>query len=87
MDGIRFERITLAEAIKSYTLDGAYRQRRENILGSVEAGKLADLIIISQNLFKAGPMQIGNTKVLMTMVSGKVVYQAPTANREPSGAN
>lgn len=81
------ERITLPEAIKSYTLDGAYRDRRENILGSIEVGKLADMIIISQNLFKTAPMQIGNTKVLATIVGGKVVYDAAAANGKPVGAN
>jgi hypothetical protein len=46
--------------------------------GSIEAGKLADLIILSQDLFKVDPDQIGNTKVLMTMVGGKVVYRDPS---------
>jgi predicted amidohydrolase YtcJ len=81
------ERITLPKAIEAYTLEGAYRDRRENILGSIEVGKLADMIMISQNLFKVAPMQIGNTRVLMTMVGGKVVYNAPAGAREPTGAN
>ena len=81
------ERITLPEAIKAYTLEGAYRDRREKILGSIEPGKLADMIIISQNLFKVAPMQIANTKVLTTMVGGKVVYEAPADTGEPAGAN
>lgn len=81
------ERITLAEAIKSYTLDGAYRDRREKILGSIEVGKLADMVIISQNLFKTAPMQIGNTKVLTTIVGGKVVYDAAAGNGDPGGSN
>ena len=81
------ERLTLADAIKSYTLDGAYRDRRENILGSVQVGKFADIIIISQNLFKTAPMQIGNTKVLTTIVGGKVVYDAAAGNGDPGGSN
>jgi predicted amidohydrolase YtcJ len=80
------ERITLPAAIKAYTLDSAYRDRRENILGSIEVGKLADMIIISQNLFKVAPMQIGNTKVLTTIVGGKVVYHA-AGKEERGGAN
>ena len=43
--------------------------------GSIEVGKLADVIIVSQDLFKIAPNQIGKTKVLMTMVGGKAVYQ------------
>lgn len=81
------ERITLPEAIKAYTLDGAYRDRRENMLGSIQTGKLADMIIISQNLFEVAPMHIGNTKVLTTMVGGKVVYQVPASEPEPASAN
>jgi predicted amidohydrolase YtcJ len=81
------ERVTLPEAIKAYTLDGAYRDRREKILGSIEPGKLADMIIISQNLLKVAPMQIANTKVLMTMVGGKVVYQASAGKGQPAGAD
>jgi predicted amidohydrolase YtcJ len=77
----------LPEAIKAYTLDGAYRDRRENILGSVEVGKLADMIIISQNLFNVAPMQIANTKVLMTMVDGKVVYDSAAGQKQLAGAN
>ncbi len=69
------ERITLPEAIKAYTLDSAYRDRRENILGSIQAGKLADMIIISQDLFHTDPQKIGQTKVITTIVGGKVVYQ------------
>jgi predicted amidohydrolase YtcJ len=41
-------------------------------------GKLADVIVISQDLFKIAPNQIGKTKVLMTMVGGKTVYQDPS---------
>lgn len=81
------ERITLAEAIKAYTLDSAYRDHRESILGSIEVGKLADMIIISQNLFKVAPMQIASTKVLTTIVGGKVVYHAAAGKEEPAGTN
>jgi len=52
--------------------------KREKTEGSIEAGKLADVIIISQDLFKIAPNQISETEVLMTMVGGKTVYQAPS---------
>lgn len=74
------ERITLPQAIKGYTLDGAYAARRDKTEGSIEVGKLADLIIISQDLFKVAPNQIGNTKVMLTMVGGKIVYENPSWN-------
>jgi predicted amidohydrolase YtcJ len=72
------ERLTLPQAIEIYTIGGAYAARRDKAEGSIEVGKLADLIIISQNPFKVAPNQIGRTQVMMTMVGGKVVYQAPS---------
>ncbi len=72
------ERLTLEQAIHGYTLGGAIAAKREKTEGSIEVGKLADAIIISQDLFKVEPNQIGKTKVLMTLVGGKVVYQDPS---------
>ena len=45
--------------------------------GSIESGKLADLIVVSQDIFRADPHSIGATEVLLTMVGGKIVYQSP----------
>lgn len=70
------ECITLAQAIEGYTLGAAYAGRRDKTEGSLEVGKAADLIVVSQNLFHTDPHKIGQTKVLMTVVGGKVVYQA-----------
>jgi predicted amidohydrolase YtcJ len=70
------QRLSLPEAIQGYTLGAAYAARRENSEGSLEPGKLADLIIVSQNLFEMDPHKIAATKVLLTMVNGAVVYQA-----------
>jgi hypothetical protein len=72
------ERINLQDTIKAYTLGAAYAGRREKTEGSLEPGKLADLIVLSQDLFKIEPSDIAKTEVLLTMVGGKVVYQAPT---------
>jgi len=70
------ERISLADAIKGYTLNAAFAGHREKAEGSLEPGKLADLIVVSQDLFKVDPMKISETKVLLTMVGGRVVYTA-----------
>ena len=70
------ERISLDDAIKAYTLGAAFAGHREKTEGSLEPGKLADLIMISQDLFKVAPSEIANTEVLFTMVGGKIVYQA-----------
>jgi len=72
------ERISLADAIKGYTLGAAFAGHREKTEGSAEPGKLADLIVLSQDLFKIEPTDIGKTEVLLTMVGGKVVYHAPS---------
>ncbi len=72
------ERISLEDAIKAYTLGAAFAGHREKTEGSIEPGKLADLIVLDRDLFKIEPNQIAGTEVLLTMVGGKVVYQAPT---------
>ena len=71
------QRLSVAEAVRGYTLDAAYAGRREKGEGSIEPGKLADLIIVSRNIFEIEPRHIAETKVLTTIVGGRVVYQAP----------
>jgi predicted amidohydrolase YtcJ len=78
------ERLGLEQAIQGYTMGGAMAAKREKTEGSIEIGKQADVIIVSQDLFKIAPNQIGNTKVLMTMVGGKVVYRDPSWEGENS---
>jgi hypothetical protein len=70
------ERISLDDAIKGYTLGAAFAGHREKTEGSLEPGKMADLIVLSQDLFKIEPSGIAKTVVLLTMVGGKVVYQS-----------
>jgi predicted amidohydrolase YtcJ len=73
---VREERISLAEAIEGYTLGAAFAGGREATEGSLEVGKVADLIVLSQNLFEVPPAErIAQTKVMFTMVGGKVVHQ------------
>jgi len=67
---------TLAQALEAYTLGAAFAGRREKTEGSLEPGKLADLIIVNQNPFEIDPHKIGDTKVQLTLVGGKVVYQS-----------
>jgi predicted amidohydrolase YtcJ len=70
------ERVTLEQAIEAYTLGAAYAGRREKTEGSIEPGKLADVVIVSQNIFEIDPHAIAKTKVVKTIVGGKVVYDA-----------
>ncbi|MBA7650518.1 N-substituted formamide deformylase [subsurface metagenome] len=69
------QKISLEEAVKGYTLNGAYAEFSESIKGSVEAGKLADLVVLTQNIFDIPPEEIRNTRVHMTIVSGKIVFR------------
>ena len=69
------QRLSVAEAIRGYTLGAAFAGFREKKEGSLEPGKLADLIILSQNLFEVAAHKISETKVVTTVVGGRVVYQ------------
>jgi predicted amidohydrolase YtcJ len=68
------ERISVQEAVDAYTRNAAYASFRDQEVGTLEPGKLADLVVLSQDLFSAAPLQISNTRALMTMVGGQVVY-------------
>jgi hypothetical protein len=71
------QRLSLEDAIRGYTLGAAVAGRREETEGSLEPGKLADLIILNDDLFKINPSDISREEVLATMVGGKVVYESP----------
>jgi predicted amidohydrolase YtcJ len=70
------QRITREEAIKLYTINGAYHTFEENIKGSIEPGKLADMIIIDRDILTCPLDDIRDTKVLRTILGGKTVYEA-----------
>jgi predicted amidohydrolase YtcJ len=72
------QRLSVAKVIEGYTLGAAFAGRREKSEGSLEIGKLADLIILSQNIFEVDPHKIGTTKVVTTIVGGRLVYQMDT---------
>jgi hypothetical protein len=69
------ERISLYEALRAYTYGGAVMLNREQNLGTIEAGKFADLIVLDRNIFEAGERELLKTTVELTMMDGKVVYQ------------
>ncbi|MDI9619346.1 MAG: amidohydrolase [Candidatus Nezhaarchaeota archaeon] len=68
--------ITVEEAIKTYTIYGAYQSHEEHIKGSIEPGKLADFCIIDKDILTIDPHEIKDVKVLMTILGGEVVYDA-----------
>ena len=69
------QRISLEEAIKGYTINGAYAEFAEREKGSIEKGKLADLVVIDRNLFSIPPEEIREAKVKITILDGEIVYQ------------
>ncbi len=70
------EKITLPEAIEAYTMGAAFAEFQEREKGSITPGKLADMVILSDNIFDLKPEAIRNVKVQTTIVGGKVVYAA-----------
>ncbi len=70
------QKITLEEAIRVGTMHGAYASYEENLKGSIEPGKLADLVVLGRDPFKTDPSQLVSTPVERTMVGGKWVWEA-----------
>jgi predicted amidohydrolase YtcJ len=69
------ERLSIDQSVLAYTRDAAYANFAEKLTGTLEAGKLADLAVLSRDIFSAKPAEIGQTRVTMTMVGGKVVFE------------
>jgi predicted amidohydrolase YtcJ len=68
--------MTRAEAIHSYTLANAVAAFEEKDKGSIEAGKLADMVLLSENLMECPEDRIPGTRVLLTVVGGKTKYKS-----------
>jgi predicted amidohydrolase YtcJ len=69
------ERLTLAAALEYYTLGSAYAEFAETRKGSIAAGKLADLVILSRDLFTIPPAEILKTRPVLTMAGGRIVFE------------
>ena len=70
------QKLTLAEALQAYTYGSAYGCFREHELGTIEEGKLADLVVLDRNLFDIPENEVLKTKVELTINDGKVVYKS-----------
>jgi hypothetical protein len=68
------ERITVEDAVRAYTLGAAYASGEERVKGSITPGKLADLVVLSQDIFAIPPMAILDTEVEATILDGQFVY-------------
>lgn len=69
------QNISLEDAIKSYTINGAYVMRQEDKVGSLETGKLADFVVLDKDIFSISSNQIKDTKITMTIFNGKEIYR------------
>ena len=65
----------MEEAVRAYTLGAAYASGEERIKGSISPGKLADLTVLSQDIFAIPPMAILETEVVATVLDGRFVYR------------
>jgi predicted amidohydrolase YtcJ len=68
------QKITVAEAVRAYTTGSAFAEFQEHEKGTIALGQLADLVILSRDIFKIDPVEIEKVQVVMTIMDGRVVY-------------
>ncbi|HUS00035.1 MAG TPA: amidohydrolase [Pyrinomonadaceae bacterium] len=71
------QKISVEEAVRAFTWGSAYAEFQENVKGTLEPGKLADFVIVSDDIFAIDPVKIRDARVLVTVVDGKIVFQRP----------
>ncbi|MDH5792737.1 MAG: amidohydrolase family protein, partial [Candidatus Bathyarchaeota archaeon] len=71
----RSQRVSVMEALRLYTINAAYQSFDEDRLGSLEAGKLADMVVLGEDLLTVPPESIIDISIEITIVDGKVVYK------------
>lgn len=69
------QKITVEEAVRAYTVGSAYAEFAEKIKGSLTPGKLADIVMLDQNIFEIDPVQIQNAHAVLTIMDGRIVYE------------
>src|SRR5215204_1842912 len=69
------QKITVEEAVRAFTWGSAYAEFQENVKGTLEPGKLADFVMLSDDIFTIDPVKIRDARVLLTVVNGDVVYE------------
>lgn len=80
------QKISAEEALRAYTVGAAYAAFREDSIGSLEPGKLADLVVLDRNIVEGSSDEIADARVELTMVGGRIVYERPKGddNESPS---
>ncbi len=69
------EVVALSTAISMYTINAAYENHQERETGSIEVGKLADLVVLERNLFVVAPHEVHGVRVMRTILEGKTVFE------------
>lgn len=70
------QRLTIEEAIGAFTVDAAFAAHAENVAGSIAPGKLADFVVLSDDIFSMDPDKIPSIRVLATVLGGEIVYRS-----------
>jgi predicted amidohydrolase YtcJ len=68
------QKITVEEAVRAYTVGSAFAEFAEDAKGTLAPGKLADMVILSQDIFNIDPAEIEKTRIVMTIMDGRIVY-------------
>jgi predicted amidohydrolase YtcJ len=76
------QKLTLPEAIEAYTMGSAYAEFQENEKGSITPGKLADMVLLSDDIFAIDPARIRDVKIVTTIVGGKIVWDTIDKERQ-----
>lgn len=79
------ERVDVETALRAYTVNNAWVAGEEAIKGSITAGKLADIVVVDRDPFQVKPGDLKELKVLLTVVGGKIVYDAKTSVSDATG--
>jgi predicted amidohydrolase YtcJ len=71
------QKISVEEAVRAYTIGSAYAEFAERVKGSLSPGKLADVVMLDQDIYTIPPTEIDKARVVLTIADGKVVYELP----------
>lgn len=75
------ERVDLASMLDAYTRNGAWLMHQEGLVGSLAVGKRADLVVLERDLFAIPEHEIGEVEVLLTLLEGEILFEAPSLGR------
>lgn len=75
------QKLTVPETIEAYTMGSAYAEFQDNVKGSITSGKLADLVVLSDDIFTIPPEKIRDVHVLKTVLGGRVIFEVSATGR------